>query len=526
MSRLDEVLKDSGQHLAIALHHNTPHDAATVLEICITAANLGRKISILDLTRVTPRGAIYFPENLIRNYLWSSPYSPLERLKQISQPLGFNFIIADNFLAEEGKGVLANLLNHVPETLDELVAWDQYSGYLGPSLASYLTSLVSPDEELKPQQYKSQLITALSSFLIAKEFMDKTLTSLNIDELSVFNGRFPSMAAISMVAEQRGVQRYWHEIGRTPAYIFFERFRPHDRVEMQTAMQEFQQEFDDKQLQGLFDEFVFERGTNEKLNPFLKYQGSSQYFSPKIDSKLATVFTSSPDETVGIGQHWSDIEWSNQYEALGKAVTQLHDNGFRVLVRLHPNLVTKSWGEFMRAVRFFRELPCEVVLPTDNIKSYDLLNFTQICIVWRSTIGLEACARGIPTFCLGRNRYDMTANVKLLLSRQALEEESFSSFPIDTRSCIPGILSQKYAARRSTTSNYNDFIREFDAWTSLEAKLLVLNRLFLPLSLLPKMASSPRYFFRMLLFVLPRSWVTFILRNFFRLPTLSHYQRP
>jgi hypothetical protein len=520
MAKISEVFEHPANNLGITLHHNTPHDVAVVWEVAKTALNCGRKVAILNLTALTPRGRTFFPEDQIRHLAESRKSSPISRLESKCSVLGISFLTPKRNLRDQVQDEIQEVFEKFPNTLDGLIDWPAYGGYLGPSIASYLTSLVHPSESIDVTKHLKYAHQAVANFLTSRTFIANVIDSRELDELSVFNGRFPSMAGAVFEANQRQIRTLWHEIGRTREFLFLEPFAPHNRVLMQDAMLEFSREFSSSQLERIMQEFVFHRRLNVASNPFLRYQSVVKSDNVTQTGRRAVVFTSSPDETIGIGNIWRDVEWKDQYEAISAAVSKLNDLGYQVTIRLHPNLITKSWDELILAMHYFRDLNCEVILPTDNINSYDLLDQASIVIVWRSTLGLEAIARGIPTFALGRNRYDRTADMKMIHSRQDLLNETFQSFRVNPNSVVPGVLWQKYAARRNTSQDYLHFIEESQSWLRYQKTIGQVTKVFLPFHLRSKFASSPNYLYRVASYFLSPKKTAAIFRAFLRFYTI------
>lgn len=521
MHTLEGFFGQQDESLFVTLNHNSPHDVATALEIAKSAKNRGLAVSIIDLSGLTGRGRTQPFEMILRKRVWNSPISPINKLSGICMELDIGFLDIPKNFSDKTRQLAQKLVGNLPESLNELEKSFVIDSNLGPSLASHLVTLVSLDENLNPRFFRKDLEKQIQAYLHIKEFVIELLDGVRKPVISVFNGRLPAMAAVVSAGRATNSRILWHEIGRTRDYFFLESFSPHNRIEMQKAMAQFAEDLPQSTLNELTNEFISGRRVDLALNKFLAFQNTESGDFVKGAAKMALILTSSPDETVGIGKSWSGVEWPNQYVALSEAISKLQELGFQVVVRLHPNIASKSWREYFRAVHSFRHISEDVYLPTDYVNTYDLIDQSSVVVVWRSTTGLEANAIGKPTFCMGLSRYDSSADVRTLHSEHELSECTFSEYKVDRSRAIAGILWSKFAARRPTTTEYKDFISGCDDYLAFEARRLRMLYFLLPFNLPGKIMEGPRVPIKMLFSIVGQQKAAKIIRGLHRFGALG-----
>jgi hypothetical protein len=298
---------------------------------------------------------------------------------------------------------------------------------------------------------------------------------------------------------------------------FFESFRPHDRSRIQEKSRATFENLGELEKERLAIDFR-DRRTVTSLNRFLELQLPSAGepvldISPTV--RVAVIYTSSPEELIGVGASWENFGWENQYEAIRATVVRLEFLGFKVVIRIHPNIANKSWREFNRAMRAFRDLSCPVLLPYDQVNSYDLLESASIVVVWRSTIGLEASALGKPTYCLNPTRYDLTADVKTIHNAENLKEEVFPIYAVDTKKVMPAIFwsnSLGFSHRRDLSDNWEEIKENFYKGRRIFMKI---NRFFVLIDDFIDIKERPTNLFRLIRIALGKKKTQNIIRRLY-----------
>ena len=237
------------------------------------------------------------------------------------------------------------------------------------------------------------------------------------------NGRTSRQKAARLVAEELGIEIRLYENGRAqPHSYYLGRTQPHDRVSSQSELRE---GFPLPQGAELA------RVANTWLRNRMSGEGGTNSFSEHWDAPVtdhvgestqatAVFFASSFDEFRAFGPMWNIDQWSHQFEAFDHMMSLLEAKGVRLVLRLHPNLGSKSRTYFLREVRDVLELKARHPTLTihwhnEATNSYDLVKSAQYVIVERSTIGLEASAMGKPVWVTQASQWDAVADIRQVL---------------------------------------------------------------------------------------------------------------
>lgn len=160
-------------------------------------------------------------------------------------------------------------------------------------------------------------------------------------------------------------------------------------------------------------EIVLGRLPDPGVNSFASWaQPASSVTPTSPDGRIATVFLSSPDEYVFLGDDWRNLRWENQEIAMREVCQHLRSLDLRVVVRVHPNAVNKSWREFMAVHRLAGEVGDVIVSATSSISSYDLIRSSDVVVTWGSTVALEAVAREKPAWILSPTTFESCVDIR------------------------------------------------------------------------------------------------------------------
>ena len=147
-------------------------------------------------------------------------------------------------------------------------------------------------------------------------------------------------------------------------------------------------------------------------------------------------FTSSQDEFQFLGPEWQLHEWHDQFEAFDRLLGEFEKAGYVAFLRVHPNLATKAHGTFRRERDGIRALARRhpellVIWHDDFANTYSLLGVSDAVVVWDSTVGLEASARGIPVWTTATSRYGLIADVQERLSHADVDAGGVTPWDVD-----------------------------------------------------------------------------------------------
>jgi len=132
-------------------------------------------------------------------------------------------------------------------------------------------------------------------------------------------------------------------------------------------------------------------------------------------------------------------EFHNQYETLNRIINDPEIlNRFQLIVRWHPNHKVAGEHEKQKIMNLISSNPQLTHYEFNNpVNSYDLVQKSDIVLVFGSTIGIEAAAANIPTILLGDANYSGLGAVyepksyeslKLILNSKIAELPNYWSF--------------------------------------------------------------------------------------------------
>ena len=265
----------------------------------------------------------------------------------------------------------------------------------------------------------------------------------DVEVLYVANGRLPNQKMTSLASREHGILTLHFEKGETPDGMYLQPHAPQDRLATQGSVAPILAKLSDQQVEEIADRWLALRApAKESTNEFSALWSSE--LPPELqalsndDRPIAGFFTSSQDEFQFLGPEWHLHEWDDQFQGLDAMMTAFEAQGYACYLRVHPNLATKAQDCFVRERDGIRTLAekhpdLKVIWHDDKANSYALLDISDAVVVWDSTIGLEASARGLPVWTLATSRYGETADIIEMLSAHQLETEGVEPWTVDTR---------------------------------------------------------------------------------------------
>ena len=251
------------------------------------------------------------------------------------------------------------------------------------------------------------------------------------DEVLVPNGRTSRQKAARLVAESLSIPVQLYENGRAQRNAYYlGATQPHDRIASQAEVASVTFLLRKAKIHALAEEWLEARmagseGTNS-FSAAWKVMGDS---SRLAEGKTAVFFASSFDEFLAFGPMWTIDAWSSQFEAFDVIMSILEKRGVSLVLRLHPNLASKSRRYFLREVKEILELQkkhpsLKIHWHNSSVNSYQLVSEADYVIVERSTIGLEASLMGKPVWATQATQWDQVADIRQLLTPSDVNEEA------------------------------------------------------------------------------------------------------
>ena len=251
------------------------------------------------------------------------------------------------------------------------------------------------------------------------------------DEVLVPNGRTSRQKAARLVAEALNIPVRLYENGRAQRNSYYlGNTQPHDRIASQAEVASLTSSLDPAAIRSLAKEWLESRmAGSEGTNSFSATWKSMDHSPGDSEGETAVFFASSFDEFLAFGPMWTIDEWSSQFEAFDVIMSILEKRGVRLVLRLHPNLASKSRKYFLREVKEILELQkkhpsLKIHWHNSSVNSYQLVSEADYVIVERSTIGLEASLMGKPVWATQATQWDQVADIRQLLTPSDVNEEA------------------------------------------------------------------------------------------------------
>lgn len=258
----------------------------------------------------------------------------------------------------------------------------------------------------------------------------------------VANGRFAHQRLMELAFRDAGIAWRHFEKGQAADRVFVQEYSPHDRFRSQGSVDQVLAGLDRDAVDRIADGWLAARmpapgSRNEYAS--LWQSGLPRAITRRLEDgdRLAGFYTSSQDEFLFQGAEWQVHEWTDQFEAFDEIMTRFEADGYRCYLRVHPNLITRAHDHYLRERRSIRELARRhpdlvVIWHDDTASSYQLLEVTSAVVVFASTIGVEASARGIPVWSTAAAPYGEVADIREPLSRDDLTSELLAPWDVDT----------------------------------------------------------------------------------------------
>ena len=223
-----------------------------------------------------------------------------------------------------------------------------------------------------------------------------------IDKVYTFNGRFLHEKAVWDAAADRGIPCHFHEKFEPNWGNRFWIFKKgvHDSVERAQVINEYwasqTMDIDDKIKIG---KIWLEQRRRKTSQNYTKLQKSGKSI-PRLD-KFILFLHSSDDELIASGLGFSEY-WGRQEQAIVKLNEYfLEKSALKLVVRAHPNLLTRSKNEQKRWLDIFNSLSSIVIPPESDLDTYQLITDSESVITFGSTAGIEASLLKRPSLLLG-----------------------------------------------------------------------------------------------------------------------------
>ena len=302
------------------------------------------------------------------------------------------------------------------DSVEELIDYRIDDFDIGYAALSSIVSLCRDPEPNLVQHRQS-----LNRFLMAaRQTYEQTIDYLSnnrVDRVYVFNGRFAAMRAVLRACQRQNVDCYLHERGCDGEhYELFKNHLPHDLQAIETAINDLWQAAESNANRNQIAAQWFHDRVNrvEKVwHSFVKNQQSGRLPQGWDDRKKnISIYCSSDDEFVAIGDAWRNNLYPNQVHAISRIATDLHvaQPDTRLYLRVHPNL-TQVDNSRKREMLAMEHPNLRIIAPDANIDSYELMRSSDTVVSFGSSVGCESVFWGKPSVLLGPSFYQNLGGV-------------------------------------------------------------------------------------------------------------------
>ena len=269
----------------------------------------------------------------------------------------------------------------------------------GPALANEITT-ITKNRNIKLHRIKHLIALLIESYLQVYNATQKFLIANKIEQVVLFNGRFLHERSVWDAAQAGKIPTLLFETTRNRYFESADGF--HNRSVNQKIMLKHWNE-SKLSLSDRIDigsKYFYDLRSN--LN---QYHSLSENFGG-IDNPYLVFFSSSDDEAVGFWEEWNE-PLGNQISCIRK-LQEIFDRQekYRLIIRLHPNLVNKSRSVISEWNNLFNSKSTTIIRAEQQISSYEVLDGAVGVISFGSTIGLESVFAGKPSVVLADCGYD------------------------------------------------------------------------------------------------------------------------
>lgn len=238
-----------------------------------------------------------------------------------------------------------------------------------------------------------EVVTARRFLAVAVDSFEQTqrlVTTLRVDSVVVFNGRFASAFGARMAARSNGVDFVSHERGSADdSFQLWRNTTPHDMSAWRTKFLEFQSRSDS------------DRADNASVSAIMRKRGfwpteEEAGSQASVLPRSVAYFTSSFTEYAHTEWEYFSA-WGNEQNAVSVLANACEQLGRTLYLRMHPNMNTygadevRLWEDVIQ-----RHKSIVPIYPADAVNSYRLVEGAGLVATGFSTIGLEAAVMGRP----------------------------------------------------------------------------------------------------------------------------------
>jgi hypothetical protein len=293
---------------------------------------------------------------------------------------------------------------------------DIKSGFklLNKSLQSTICSeyIYSSDPEYPLGNLTQQIVNECDKFLYNYSVTKSMLCLKRHSRVIFLNGRYANQAAVKEAAEEFDVPWFSIEHGSSPEIsVHVEPFQTQDRIAIQHFLSDSVNLLNPKDVELInrtIIEWMERQQKDKSQNPFVRGSGVGNDRRYNF-CRRATIFTSSIDEEVCC-PGWGSDNIRTLIKLTSLFCSELIESEILPIVVVHPNTGNRPWHDLALICKTLDQC-ASIVLPWEQVSSYDLAKGSHVIATWRSTIGLEMIANGININLMSESQYDIALNI-------------------------------------------------------------------------------------------------------------------
>lgn len=302
---------------------------------------------------------------------------------------------------------VTKLFNDVPE-----LKGYNYKGYsLGVPVASSLISMLR-DHSFDTKKYRKRVEREFVNALRVLSSVEYYHQDISPEITYVFNGRMSVYAPVVLYCQKQKVEHKVFEFALSfDKYHLLNNTIPHNmdyrHKEIVDLWEDKSVSFEEKKKIGTTFFEHQKSGVATVDQSYIGLQNKELEPSELEGKKVITFFNSSIDEFAAV-PGWENYVYlfKDEVEAIFQICKRYeNDPTKKFILRVHPNLkfLDNTQNRDLKKLSVFKNLL--IIEPHSPIKSYFLLEKSDVIITFGSTIGVEACYYGKPVICLGLSYY-------------------------------------------------------------------------------------------------------------------------
>ena len=309
------------------------------------------------------------------------------------------------------------IYGNVPNNLEEVknLKINNINIGLGP-VSSYVTYFRDISLNLSNKKFKILKKLVDTSYSVYKKLL--TIDCAKYDKVVVFNGRFAESRVILEYAKSKNLQYETIEFDTLYGLndirlLSFKNRLPHSKDAFKERFFKSQSEIDlpgdnyfQKRLKGIYmggDAAVTKDGS---FQSGYKDDIISKDFITKIKASnlpVLTYYMSSQDEVYSLGDEWNNIKiFENQLSSIQWLIDYLKSKqNFILVIKAHPCMKGLNFPYVCRDIEKTEISNLYYLSPESSISSYKLLELTDLCVGFSSSILVEAVYQKKPAILVG-----------------------------------------------------------------------------------------------------------------------------